>query len=161
MVIIPVPGLARSAAVTTTVMDVGEMNDVDSEVPPKKPIAAAVNPVPVSVTVVFPEPCMIEEGDMELSVASGSVAGLIVNVRLFELPALFWAVIAPVPPLVKSAAGITAVMEFGERNVVARAVASKKTTVKSVKLTPVIVTMRSPAPACADDGVILDRIGAC
>lgn len=118
---------------------------------------------PVKVIVRFPEPTAMEFGLMLVSVGAGGGGGggcVIVNVRALDVPEVFWTVTLAVPALARSPEGIIAVKLAELTNVVAIVLPAKTMDVGFTNPVPVRVTGRLPLPACADEGLTLESVGA-
>lgn len=150
----------RLAGIVAT-RDVELPKVVASAVPLKRAVVGLINPVPVNVIEVAPEPACTDEGLMLVSVgAGGGGTVVIVKVRALEVPPASWTVTETLPAVRSKLEGIVALRLDAPRNVVDRFVPSKFNVVGFENPVPVMLTGRFADPACAELGEMLVSVGA-
>ena len=158
-VIADVVGVVRSEVRMTAVSVVLETKVVVRAEPFHWTEEDAIKFVPVKVNVKPVLPAVVEVGEMEVSVGAGFFT---VKVCAFEVPPPgvgFTTVIESVPPTAISAAGMVALMDEPEINVVTSGVPLKSIVDDALKFVPVTVRTNDDPPAVVDVGEIVLVVG--
>jgi hypothetical protein len=154
-VMVCVPADPRSAAVSTAVSEVAETYVVVRAEPSTRTTELAVKFVPVAVSTKVSFPTATEVGETLVNVGAGGGA-IMVNVTLDDVPPPgvgLNTVIAWVPIDVTSLAGIEALSDVLDPNVVTRSLPSTRTTAPLTKPLPTTVSEKVALPAAMLAGV--------
>ena len=154
-----VPAVAISAAVITAVKVVLETKVVVRAEPLKSTVDDALKFVPITVSVNWAPPAIVEVGEILVVVGIGF---LTVSVCAPDVPppgAGFTTVIESVPPTVMFPAGTVMLMVVLEMNVVVNGTPLKSTVDEALKLVPVTVKVKDDPPAVVDVGEIEVVVG--
>jgi len=158
-----VPTDAMSPAAIVAVSCKAETKVVGRSLPFQRTREVGTNPMPFTVSVKPVLPAVAEAGLSPVVVGAGLSAGLIVNVRVFDVPppgVPLKTVTAAVPAPVMSLGTIVAVSCEADTKVVGRAAPFQRTTDVATKPEPVTVSVKPAPPAVAEGGLSPVVVGA-
>jgi branched-subunit amino acid transport protein len=149
-----VPAVATSAAVITAVRVVLEIKVVARAEPLKSTVDDALKFVPVTVSVNWAPPAVVDVGEIEVVVGIGFLTVSVCAPAVPPPGAGFTTVIESVPPTVMFPAGTVILMVVLEMKVVVNGTPLKSIVEEALKFVPVTVNVKDGPPAVVDVGEI-------